>query len=234
MDLIKTFQFEAAHRNPAGHEAQVRVHGHSYRVELIVKGECDSQLGWLVDYAEIARLFEPLYVQLDHRYLNDVDGLEDATLPRIGTWIEERLHPNLPELDGVRVSIVGKAGFNLESQEADRDIGLDPRLAFSFEAAHFLPKLPESHKCRRLHGHSFRIETGAASPGVLRGPVRAIYDALDHRNLNEIAGLENPTSERVSKWIFDRLAADVPAVSVVVVAETCMARCMYFGSSRHA
>ncbi len=111
---------------------------------------------------------------------------------------------------------------------------------FRFEAAHRLPNVPEGHKCARLHGHSFRVEV------ALRGPVdersgwfvdfdlihRAwapLHELLDHHYLNEVPGLENPTSERLARWIWDRLAPDLPGLARITVAETCDARCEYEG-----
>lgn len=111
---------------------------------------------------------------------------------------------------------------------------------FTFEAAHHLPNVPEGHKCRRLHGHSFRVEVrvdGSPDPetgwvmdfaDVKRafGPIR---DALDHRYLNEIEGLENPTSENLAKWIWRRLAPELPLLSSLVVQETCTSGVVYRG-----
>ena len=81
MELRKSFQFEAAHllpHLPETHKCR-RLHGHSFRVEIVVAGECDPQLGWLMDYADIKAAFKPLWEQLDHRYLNEVTGLENPT-----------------------------------------------------------------------------------------------------------------------------------------------------------
>lgn len=106
MELRKTFQFEAAHRLPRlpqGHKCH-RLHGHSFQVEIVVAGECDPEMGWLMDYAEITRLFEPLWEQLDHRYLNEVPGLENPTSESIAHWIWNRLRPTLPLLSEVVVA----------------------------------------------------------------------------------------------------------------------------------
>ena len=81
MELRKSFQFEAAHllpRLPKTHKCR-RLHGHSFKVEIAVVGECDPKLGWLMDYAEMTEAFEPLRARLDHAYLNEVPGLENAT-----------------------------------------------------------------------------------------------------------------------------------------------------------
>jgi 6-pyruvoyltetrahydropterin/6-carboxytetrahydropterin synthase len=109
---------------------------------------------------------------------------------------------------------------------------------FGFEAAHRLPNVPAEHKCARLHGHSFRVAIHVeGSPGADTGWVvdfadieRAfapVHDALDHRYLNEIEGLENPTSELLAAWIWDRLEPVLAGLSRVVVHETCTAGCAY-------
>jgi 6-pyruvoyltetrahydropterin/6-carboxytetrahydropterin synthase len=111
---------------------------------------------------------------------------------------------------------------------------------FGFEAAHLLPNVPAGHKCARLHGHSFRIEVHAEGPvrahegwvmdfGDLKALWRPLHEALDHRYLNDIAGLENPTSENLARWIWDRLAPTLPTLSAIVVRETCTSGCRYRG-----
>ena len=103
---------------------------------------------------------------------------------------------------------------------------------FHIEAAHRLPHVPPGHKCSRLHGHSFRIEIhveGELDPALgwvmdfadLKTAFQPLYDRLDHHYLNEIEGLENPTSERLARWIFERLAPTLPGLDCVVVHETC-------------
>jgi 6-pyruvoyltetrahydropterin/6-carboxytetrahydropterin synthase len=111
---------------------------------------------------------------------------------------------------------------------------------FTFEAAHYLPRAPEGHKCRRLHGHSFRVEVMVEGPvdpetgwfldyGVIREQVEPIRARLDHYCLNEIEGLENPTSEHLARWIWERLKPSLPSLARIVVAETCESRCEYEG-----
>lgn len=112
---------------------------------------------------------------------------------------------------------------------------------FGFEAAHHLPRAPEGHKCRRLHGHSFRVEVaveGEVDPetgwfldyGVIRQALEPIRQQLDHYCLNDIAGLENPTSENVARWIWERLKPGLPSLARITVHETCESRCEYEGT----
>jgi len=110
---------------------------------------------------------------------------------------------------------------------------------FAFEAAHRLPNVPEGHKCARLHGHSFRVRVTISGPvdphlgwvmdfADVKRACRAVEDRLDHRYLNEIEGLENPTSEVLARWIWERLAPDLP-LAAVEVRETCTTGCVYRG-----
>ena len=106
VELRKTFQFEAAHLLPflpEDHKCR-RLHGHSFQVEIAVAGECDSRLGWLLDYADISKAFQPLWEQLDHRYLNEIQGLENPTSEVLAKLIWDRLKPKLPVLATVTVA----------------------------------------------------------------------------------------------------------------------------------
>jgi len=111
---------------------------------------------------------------------------------------------------------------------------------FQIEAAHLLPNLPEQHKCRRLHGHSFRILVkieGEIEPvqgwvmdfADISKAFQPIFNELDHHYLNEIAGLENPTSENLARWIWRKLKPDLPSLFSVQIKETCTSGCIYHG-----
>ena len=105
MEIFREFSFEAAHRLPnvpAGHKC-ARLHGHSFRVEVRVRGEVRSEPGWVMDFAEIKAIFAPIYAQLDHNYLNDVPGLDNPTSERLAIWIWDALKPALPLLSRVVV-----------------------------------------------------------------------------------------------------------------------------------
>ena len=111
---------------------------------------------------------------------------------------------------------------------------------FHFEAAHRLPNVPAGHKCARLHGHSFHVrltvEGDAPEPSgwvmdfaELKARFKPLHDILDHHYLNDIPGLENPTSENIARWIWQRLKPDLPALSQVEIRETCTSGCIYRG-----
>jgi 6-pyruvoyltetrahydropterin/6-carboxytetrahydropterin synthase len=111
---------------------------------------------------------------------------------------------------------------------------------FHFEAAHDLPTFPEGHKCRRLHGHSFRFDVvveGEVDPakgylidyGDIKAATEPIVKRLDHYYLNEIAGLSNPTSEMLAKWLWEQLKPALPQLAEIVIYETCTSQCSYRG-----
>lgn len=111
---------------------------------------------------------------------------------------------------------------------------------FTFEAAHRLPFVPEGHKCARLHGHSFRLEVhveGDVDPATgwiidfadIKEAFEPLHKILDHNYLNEVDGLENPTSENLAVWIWNRLQPTLPGLSRIVVRETCTSGCVYEG-----
>jgi 6-pyruvoyltetrahydropterin/6-carboxytetrahydropterin synthase len=112
---------------------------------------------------------------------------------------------------------------------------------FTFEAAHRLPGVPPDHRCARLHGHSYRViihvngEVDIASGMVMdfadiKTAFKPIIDKhLDHYYLNDVPGLENPTSENLTRWIWQRLSAALPQLSAVEVRETCTSGVIYRG-----
>jgi len=112
---------------------------------------------------------------------------------------------------------------------------------FTIEAAHWLPNVPAGHKCGRMHGHSFRLQLWVSGPldptfgwvmdfADVKAAFKAIEDQIDHRLLNEIPGLENPTSENLAHWLWKTLKPSLPLLSKVVVHETCTSGCIYSGA----
>jgi 6-pyruvoyltetrahydropterin/6-carboxytetrahydropterin synthase len=111
---------------------------------------------------------------------------------------------------------------------------------FTIEAAHRLPNVPSDHKCGRLHGHSFRIAVYVSGSidtrtgwvidfADIKAAFRPVEDQLDHRFLNDVPGLENPTSENLARWIWNALSSSLPNLSRIVVRETCTTGCVYEG-----
>ena len=111
---------------------------------------------------------------------------------------------------------------------------------FTFEAAHLLPNVPDDHKCKRLHGHSYRVRL--CVEGDLHPTLAWVVDfaeiaeafepirlRLDHYYLNEIEGLENPTAEVLARWIWQRLAPRLAGLCRIEIRETCTSGCTYEG-----
>lgn len=105
MEIFKEFSIEAAHRLPNvpdGHKC-ARLHGHSFQVRIAVAGPVGDESGWVLDFAEIKVAFKPLFEQLDHHYLNDIEGLDNPTSENLARWIWQRLKPNLPLLSSIQI-----------------------------------------------------------------------------------------------------------------------------------
>ncbi|RYZ65019.1 MAG: 6-carboxytetrahydropterin synthase [Proteobacteria bacterium] len=109
---------------------------------------------------------------------------------------------------------------------------------FQIESSRFLPNLEKSHPCSRMHGHSFKIiltlvgEADARLAWVIdyndiQSRMKPILDRIDHRTLNEVPGLENPTSEMLTKWVYDEALRVLPQVTRVTIAETPFTECSY-------
>ena len=112
---------------------------------------------------------------------------------------------------------------------------------FGFESAHSLPNVPDDHKCRRVLCHSFRVTVHVEGPvgddtgwvmdfADLKAAVAPTIEALDHRYLNDLDGLDNPTSENIARWIWARVAGALPGLAKIEVRETCTSACVYRGS----
>ncbi|HAR95392.1 MAG TPA: 6-carboxytetrahydropterin synthase QueD [Deltaproteobacteria bacterium] len=119
MVIFKVFNIDVAHRLPhvpPGHKCANR-HGHTFRIEVHVQGAVGPRTGWVVDFAEISSAFQPLYEELDHTYLNDIEGLENPTSENLCKWIWHRLHPSLPGLCKIIVQESPGSGCIYEGED---------------------------------------------------------------------------------------------------------------------
>lgn len=122
MDVFKDFTFEAAHRLPnvpPGHKC-ARLHGHSFQARVTVAGPVEAEIGWVQDFADLKAAFKPYYDQLDHNYLNEIEGLSNPTSENLAIWIWDRLKPKLPLLSEVRVRETCTCGCIYRGPESDR------------------------------------------------------------------------------------------------------------------
>ncbi len=112
--------------------------------------------------------------------------------------------------------------------------------SFTFDAAHYLPNVPDGHKCKNLHGHTYKVEIELDGPvephtgfvmdfGELKTVVKPLIDLLDHSFLNDIEGLENSTAENLSVWLWKKLESDLPLLYCISIWETPTSCCRYFG-----
>jgi 6-pyruvoyltetrahydropterin/6-carboxytetrahydropterin synthase len=121
MEIFKEFTIEAAHRLPnvaEGHKCR-RLHGHSFRVAVHVRGAVGPESGWVIDFADITAAFAPLFATLDHNYLNEVDGLTNPTSENLARWIWVRLEPSLPGLSKVVVRETCTSGCVYEGDDSN-------------------------------------------------------------------------------------------------------------------
>ncbi len=220
--------FEAACRVellPQGHPAR-RLHGHSYLADV----RCALPAGWAsfpggeVEElrAHLAGVIEPL----DYNELNR--EIRQPTDENIARWLRSRLA--LGGIEDGAIENVGVHSTHNEGVDLDRHEHAHIWRRFTFESAHRLPNVRAGHKCGRMHGHGFEVilhanmDVGAREMGVDYARIDALWAALheqlDHACLNDIPGLENPTSELISSWIWERLKPQLSELSWVTVYET--------------
>ena len=110
---------------------------------------------------------------------------------------------------------------------------------FTFEAAHKLPLVPDTHKCSKLHGHSFKVRISVEDElsdlgcvidyADVKSACGPVIEALDHSYLNKVQGLENPTSENIARWLWNKIQPKLTILSEIEVKETCNTGCIYKG-----
>lgn len=226
--------FEAA-RNvqilPDAHRSR-RLHGHSF----VAKVRADLPSDWAAfrggETDELRERVTECVSLLDYRHLNDIVSI--PTDENLARWLRARL--NVPGVQTVGVQCTGDSGVDL-----DHDDRAHVWRRYRFESAHCLPNVPLGHKCGRVHGHGFEVLLHAdqAAGGsdlsidydLLDQLWAPIHDQLDHTFLNDIPGLENPTSELIARWIWARMKPTLPALSWVTVYETASCGAQYDGAS---
>jgi 6-pyruvoyltetrahydropterin/6-carboxytetrahydropterin synthase len=112
MDVYKTFSIEAARSLPnlaEGHPCK-NVHGHSFKITITVSGEINEHTGFVMDFGDIDVAFKPIHEQIDHTYLNKIDGLENPSSENLCKWIWEQLHPSLPGLSQIEIKETDSTG----------------------------------------------------------------------------------------------------------------------------
>ena len=205
---------------PDGHRSR-RSHGHSFMAKI--RAELPAEWGAFPGdevsalQSRLAEAIEPL----DYHSLNDV--LAQPTDENIGRWVRNKLH--VPGVEAVGIQSTAHQGADLDATEH-----VHVWRRYLLQSAHQLPHVPAGHKCGRMHGHGFEIilhadqDLGGAALGIDYDRIDSlwnpIHEQLDHACLNDIVGLENPTSEIIAAWIWKQLKGDLPELSWVTVFET--------------
>lgn len=224
--------FEAARQVPslpAAHRAG-RLHGHSFCAKVRARLPQGFALPG-TEVPELRRRLQTCVAPLDYGSLNAL--LEVPTDENLARWL--KAHLDLPHVDGVGVQSTLDQGVDLDGSERAQ-----VWRRYAFQAAHRLPHVPPGHKCGRMHGHGFEVVVHAArpapggSPGIdydrIDSACHPILAPLEHSCLNEIEGLENPTSELIARWIWERLKTALPEAAWVTVYETASCGAHYDGA----
>jgi 6-pyruvoyltetrahydropterin/6-carboxytetrahydropterin synthase len=225
--------FEAA-RNvdilPAGHRSR-RLHGHSFLAKVRASLANDTVRFPGAQVGILQHLLAGAVAPLDYDVLNA--HISIPTDENIARWIRERF--TLEHVNSVGVQSTRDEGVDLDS--ADR---AHIWRRYSFEAAHKLPNVPHGHKCGRMHGHGFEViihatqDVSKKAMGVDYDHIDALWNhlhaELNYSCLNEIKGLENPTSELIASWLWRRLIEQLPQLAWVTVYETASCGAHFDGS----
>lgn len=230
---VATARFEAACKIdslPQTHRA-ARLHGHGFQVKI----RAALPTGWArfsgSEVDDLTDLIQSIVEPLDHRYLNDV--IANPTNENIARWVQKKLSI---EVNKIAVQSTPQEGVDIDSAG-----NAHVWQQFSFEAAHQLPNVEAGHQCGRMHGHGFKVILHANQPlgdapmGVDLDELAMLWQSispeLEFTCLNDIKGLENPTSEHLSAWIWQRLKPKLTSLSFVSVYETATAGCHYDGQN---
>lgn len=205
---------------PEGHRSR-RMHGHSFLARIRATIPTGLALFPGAEVTELRQLLSTAVLPLDYQSLND--RLIQPTDVNVARWLRDQLA--LPGLDAVGIQSTRHEGVDL-----DRTDHAHVWRRYVFESAHQLPNVAQGHKCGRMHGHGFEVilhadqDLGQADTGIDYDHLDAlwapVFAELHCRCLNDIPGLENPTSEMISSWIWQRLKPQLPELSWVTVFET--------------
>jgi 6-pyruvoyltetrahydropterin/6-carboxytetrahydropterin synthase len=222
----RRYAFQAAHRLPnvaPGHKCG-RLHGHGFEVllqaRLQVPGEAPEQACARLDAA-----WAPCLERLDHACLNDIAGLENPTSEMLSAWLWQRLRAELPQLAAVTVFETASCGASHDG--ADYRIWKD----FFLDSAVRLQRAPAGHRLAGVHGHSFRLRLHLRAPldrvlgwtmdfGDVKTLFDPVFDALDHRPLHELAGLDDADTGSLAAWAFERVRRELPALAGIELEQT--------------
>ncbi|HEX2541082.1 MAG TPA: 6-carboxytetrahydropterin synthase [Caldimonas sp.] len=220
---VATAGFEAARHVdllPDGHRCR-NVHGHSFQASVFTELRSDWAPFPGGEVSELRRRMDRVLAPLNYADLNAT--INQPTDENIARWIRARLA--LPGIDRIAIQSTANHGVDL-----DRDGMAHVWRRYKFQAAHRLPNVALGHKCGRMHGHGFEVIVHANQDLGSR-PLSIDYDHLDeiwaplnielnYKCLNEIEGLDNPTSEILSSWLWKRVKPVLPELSWVTVFET--------------
>ncbi len=112
MIVFKQFTFDSAHflpHVPDGHKCK-EIHGHTYRLTVFLEGEPDPQLGWVMDFAEISKVIDPIVKEIDHKFLNNIEGLENPTCELMAVWLWKKIKPQVPLLKKIELNETPTSG----------------------------------------------------------------------------------------------------------------------------
>ncbi|MBF0350296.1 MAG: 6-carboxytetrahydropterin synthase [SAR324 cluster bacterium] len=196
-------------------------HGHSFRMTLAQqKTEASETLHWKA----LGETLHPLQSILDYSLLNESTGLDNPTDSSLVHWIRDNLATPCTQ---VRLIGTPKTEYILDAQ------GMHGCVETILHSSHFLPNVPPGHKCGRLHGHNFGVKLqwhGNTSVAEIQIVSEPVLEKLNQTLLNQIPGLENPTSENLSFWLWNTLHPLIPCLEEVTVFETQTAGSTYSGN----
>lgn len=222
----RRYRFQSAHKLPNvpfGHKCG-RLHGHGFEVILHANKDAEGR-DLTIDYDHLDEIWAPFHYQLNHKYLNAIEGLENPTSEVIAGWLWDRLKVVLPELSWVTVYETGSCGANFN--------GHDYRIwkELTLDSALFLRNAPEDDPLAHIHGHTYTLRLHLSAPldevmgwtvdfGDVKERFNPIFKALDHHPLHDLPGLEDCDAASLAHWILTEGQRSLPQLDRVDLYET--------------